>query len=119
MRCPSLIGIFISLGLSAQAPLVQEAPLRAHLALLADDLFEGRGSGQRGADLTVRYLETQLQVLGLKPAQGQSYRQAVRLSGTRAVEAQSSLRVLGGKSGCNRSPGSQQGVSKDCFPQRS
>jgi hypothetical protein len=35
--------------------------------LLADDLLEGRGTGQRGGDLTVRYLETQAAVLGLKP----------------------------------------------------
>jgi hypothetical protein len=29
------------------------------LSFLADDLFEGRGTGQRGGDLAVRYLETQ------------------------------------------------------------
>ena len=30
---------------------VEEAPLRAHLALLSSDSFEGRGTGQRGGDL--------------------------------------------------------------------
>eukprot|EP01032_Pedospumella_encystans_P025040 gene25040-28308_t len=40
-------------------PKVQEAPLRAHLAFLSSDLLEGRGTGQRGGDLTVAYLETQ------------------------------------------------------------
>ena len=39
---------------SQPAPLLAEAPLRAHLSFLADDLFEGRGTGQRGGDLTVR-----------------------------------------------------------------
>ena len=45
--------------LHGEAPQVREAPLRAHLAFLADDLLEGRGTGQRGGDLAVRYLETQ------------------------------------------------------------
>jgi hypothetical protein len=52
----------------AARPAVQEAPLRAHLAFLADDLLEGRGTGQRGGELAVRYLETQAAAIGLKPA---------------------------------------------------
>ncbi len=75
---------------------VMEAPLRAHLAFLADDLLEGRGTGQRGADLTVRYLETQLQALGLKPAKGAAYRQPVSLRGLRTRVDQSTLSFLGG-----------------------
>ncbi|UUZ54048.1 hypothetical protein LP419_37205 [Massilia sp. H-1] len=53
------------------APQVSEAPLRAHLDFLADDLLEGRGTGQRGGDLTVRYLETQAAAIGLKLSQRQ------------------------------------------------
>ena len=75
---------------------VLEAPLRAHLAFLSDDLLEGRGTGQRGAELTVRYLETQLQVLGLKPARGTAYRQPVALLGLRTRVEQSTLSFLGG-----------------------
>ena len=44
---------------SAQAATVKEAPLRAHLAFLSSDAVEGRGTGQRGGELTVTYLETQ------------------------------------------------------------
>jgi opacity protein-like surface antigen len=33
----------------AAQPVVQEAPLRAHLAFLSSDLLEGRGTGQRHA----------------------------------------------------------------------
>jgi len=95
---PSLLA---AIPLLAQAPLaheirVQEGPLRAHLAFLADDLLEGRGTGQRGAELTVRYLETQLQVLGLKPARGTSYRQPVPLLGLRTLTGRSTLSFLGG-----------------------
>jgi Zn-dependent M28 family amino/carboxypeptidase len=77
-------------------PRVQEGPLRAHLAFLADDLLEGRGTGQRGAELTVRYLETQLQNLGLQPAMGASYRQPVTLLGLQTLVAKSPLHFVGG-----------------------
>jgi Zn-dependent M28 family amino/carboxypeptidase len=62
-------------------PHVLEAPLRAHLSFLADDLLEGRGTGQRGGELTVRYLETQAAAIGLKPAADKGYRQKVELVG--------------------------------------
>jgi len=93
-----LLSVLATVGLLAQtpAPKVQEGPLRAHLAFLADDLLEGRGTGQRGAELTVRYLETQLQVLGLKPANGASYRQPVTLLGLKTLVDQSTLSFLGG-----------------------
>lgn len=86
-------------SLLAQTPVppkVQEGPLRAHLAFLADDLLEGRGTGQRGAELTVRYLETQLQSLGLRPGNGASYRQPVSLLGLKALPGRSTLSFLGG-----------------------
>lgn len=76
-------------------PLVAEAPLRAHLSLLADDLFEGRGTGQRGGALTVRYLETQLAALGLEPAVGKGYLQRVEVLGTRLDARASALRFEG------------------------
>ena len=95
-----MLPILATTSLLAQAthpvPPVQEAPLRAHLAFLADDLLEGRGTGQRGAELTVRYLETQLQTLGLKPAKGVSYRQPVALLGVRTLVGRSTLSFMGG-----------------------
>ena len=56
----------------AVLPQVEEAPLRGHLAFLSSDLLEGRGTGQRGGDLTVSYLENQAMAVGLKPANGKS-----------------------------------------------
>ena len=89
---------FLAFGsLLAQGPKVDEVALRAHLAFLADDVLEGRGTGQRGGELAVRYLETQLQVLGLAPANGVSYRQSVRLSGLRLDRGASGLAFLGPK----------------------
>jgi Zn-dependent M28 family amino/carboxypeptidase len=88
MRLP-LFAIAATLALQAgaqQAPKVTEAPLRAHLSFLADDLFEGRGTGQRGGDLAVRYLETQATIIGLKPLAGGGYRLPVRIEGTKLLE---------------------------------
>lgn len=78
-----LCALLIGSVLAAQGGKVDEGALRAHLAFLADDVLEGRGTGQRGGELAVRYLETQLQVMGLQAANGTSYRQTVRLSGVR------------------------------------
>src|SRR5262249_29169774 len=68
-----------------QAPVVKEAPLRAHLAFLADDLLEGRGTGQRGGDLAVRYLETQAAAIGLQPLPDGRYRQSAKFQGTKLL----------------------------------
>jgi Zn-dependent M28 family amino/carboxypeptidase len=73
------------------APTVHEAPLRAHLQFLSSDLLEGRGTGQRGAELAVAYLESQAIAAGLKPANGSSYRQSVKIAGVRATPQDSKV----------------------------
>ena len=83
---------------AASKPVVQESTLRAHLAFLSDDLLEGRGTGQRGGELTVAYLESQAMALGLKPGNGKSYRQAVKIAGVKAEPEASSIGLqVGGK----------------------
>jgi Zn-dependent M28 family amino/carboxypeptidase len=78
-------------------PSVAEAPLRAHLAFLADDLLEGRGTGQRGGELAVRYLEAQAAAIGLKSANGASYRQAVDMVGQKTLPGSALRFEAGGK----------------------
>ncbi|MDL2355923.1 MAG: M28 family peptidase [Pseudomonadota bacterium] len=73
------------------AATVHEAPLRAHLQFLSSDVLEGRGTGQRGGDLTVAYLEAQAMAAGLKPANGNSYRQSVKIAGVKAVPQDSKV----------------------------
>jgi len=80
-------------GGKAMQPIVQEAPLRAHLAFLSSDLLEGRGTGQRGGDLTVSYLENQAMAVGLKPVDGVTYRQLVKIAGVKTDAAASNLRM--------------------------
>jgi Zn-dependent M28 family amino/carboxypeptidase len=83
---------------AGKTAVVQEAPLRAHLQFLAGDLLEGRGTGQRGGDLTVAYLETQAMALGLKPGNGDSFRQPVLIAGVKTQPAESTLKLeAGGK----------------------
>ncbi|WP_020653569.1 M28 family peptidase [Massilia niastensis] len=80
----------------AQAATVKEAPLRAHLAFLSSDAVEGRGTGQRGGELTVTYLETQALAAGLKPANGASFRQPVKIAGVRSLPQQSNVGIVAG-----------------------
>ncbi|HZU54005.1 MAG TPA: M28 family peptidase [Holophagaceae bacterium] len=80
----------------AKAPGISERAIRAHLALLSDDLMEGRGTGQRGGDLTMLYLRTELARMGLKPANGNSYLQPVKIAGLRTDRAATQLSFTGG-----------------------
>ena len=78
----------------AQAATVKEAPLRAHLAFLSSDAVEGRGTGQRGGELTVTYLETQSAAIGLQPANNGSYRQPVKIAGVRSLPQKSNIGIV-------------------------
>src|SRR5689334_19284112 len=56
--------------------------IRAHVRFLADDLLEGRGTGQRGGDIAAEYIATQFALYGLKPAgDNGSYMQKVPMMG--------------------------------------
>ncbi len=99
MRPISLLAasLVLACGSVLAQPVVAEAPLRAHLAFLSDDLLEGRGTGQRGGDLTVRYLETQAAMIGLKPGNGNSYRQSVKMVGAQTRSTSYVQFEVGGK----------------------
>lgn len=62
--------------------------MRAHVQFLSDDLLEGRGPGVRGGDLAARYIASQFELLGLKPAGDDgTYFQAVNFKGVRTQPA--------------------------------
>jgi len=42
--------------------------IRAHMEFLADDLLEGRNTGERGYDIAANYFATQCKLMGLQPA---------------------------------------------------
>ena len=83
---------------ATDAPVVHEAPLRAHLMFLSSDLMEGRGTGQRGGDLTAAYLEAQAMAVGLHPANGNSFRQLVKIAGVKATPQDSTVTLEAGGS---------------------
>jgi Zn-dependent M28 family amino/carboxypeptidase len=62
--------------------------IRAHVKFLADDLLEGRGTGQRGGEIAAKYIATQFELYGLKPAgDNGSYMQKVPLVGITSLPA--------------------------------
>lgn len=62
------------------AKAIDETGFMQHVNILASDEYEGRAPSTPGGKKTVEYLEAQYQQLGLKPAFGNSYRQAVELN---------------------------------------
>jgi hypothetical protein len=57
---------------------LRKEPFRAHMAFLADDLLEGRGTGKRGHEIAALYVAAQFEAMGLKPAgQNGTYYQRV------------------------------------------
>jgi len=50
------------------ASMVRADALWAPLKILSDDLFEGRGTGRRGGELSVAYIASEFQMMGLEPA---------------------------------------------------
>jgi hypothetical protein len=73
--------------------------IRAHMAFLADDALEGRGSGSRGHALAAKYARSQFQVFGLRGgADGGGYLQPVPLRRGEVVPEESAV-VLDGPDG--------------------
>jgi len=49
---------------------VRDSAIEAHVRFLADDLLEGRGTGQRGHEIAARYVAAQFGQFGLLPGAG-------------------------------------------------
>lgn len=52
----------------AADPVFTPAAVRAHVEFLADDLLQGRNTGSEGHEIAARYVASQFDGLGLKPA---------------------------------------------------
>jgi len=73
----ALAGFVVTASAAPRAPPIDEPVYRAHIARLASDEFGGRKPGTEGEKLTLDYLESEFRKLGLKPANGESFRQEV------------------------------------------
>jgi hypothetical protein len=56
--------------------------IRGHMAFLASDLLEGRGTGTRGYQLAAQYVAAQFDAAGLEPGSGDSYLQPIQFRRT-------------------------------------
>ena len=77
----------------ASLPDISGNAIQAHVALLADDLYEGREAGKRGYLLASKYVATQFRTLGLKPGNDDSFFQTVPFQVARIVDGSRSLRI--------------------------
>jgi Zn-dependent M28 family amino/carboxypeptidase len=72
MTIPSfVVAAAVCVGMAAwadQKPKVEAANIREYVKKLADDEFEGRGTGQKGGDAAAEWVAKQLESFGLKPA---------------------------------------------------
>jgi Zn-dependent M28 family amino/carboxypeptidase len=82
----------VALGVEA----ITEASYRRHVEILASDEFGGRAPGSPGEQLTVDYLVSNFEDLGLKPANGDSYIQHVPLSVNEVINSPA-LIISGGE----------------------
>jgi hypothetical protein len=85
--CSSLYGARADEADAALKTIKPEA-IRADMRFLADDLMEGRGTGTRGHEVAARYVASQLEGMGLKPAgENGSYYQEVPIRSLTVDEA--------------------------------
>ncbi len=79
---------------------VAEADYRRHIETLASDAYEGRKPGSAGEAKTLDYIEGEFRRLGLKPGNGDSYRQPVPLVEiTAATDAKLTISGAGASAG--------------------
>lgn len=72
-------------------PAIRVTHMRADLEFLASPELEGRVSGERGSDVAARFIATEFEKAGLKPANGNSYFQPFDLLAYQTDPAASEL----------------------------
>jgi len=79
--CTVLLALAI-VRLSAQnnAASTPEAAICRHIEILASDAYQGRRPGTPGEEKTIRYVEEQFRLAGLRPGNGDSYLQKIPLA---------------------------------------
>ena len=97
----SLFAVTCHGGEAQRAPEISADRIKAHVAYLASDRLEGRGTGTRGEFLATEYLAAEFQKAGLKPiGERGTYFQPVPL--VRVITSpQSTLRAVKGETTLN------------------
>ena len=82
----------------AEEPAFSADRVKAHVAFLADDLLEGRGTGTRGHEIAMRYVASQFAAYGLTPAgKDGSWYQPVTLSEASPSSVPASVTITAAK----------------------
>ncbi|MCI4590925.1 M20/M25/M40 family metallo-hydrolase [Sphingobium sp. BYY-5] len=77
-------------------PAFSPAAVRAHVEFLADDLLKGRDTGSEGHEIAARYVASQFDGLGLKPAGDDgSWLQRITFQKTERAQTPATLTVTG------------------------
>lgn len=84
-------------GLESALEAITVEDMKAHISVLASDDFQGRAPSTEGEEKTISYLAEQFRLIGLKPANGDSYFQEVSLMKLTADRSMK-LDISGGKS---------------------
>ncbi len=74
---------------------IRPAAIRAHMAFLADDLLEGRGTGTRGYEIAARYVAAQFDAMGLEPGVNGGWFQPVPLQRSEPIRDGSGVEIIG------------------------
>ena len=81
---------------SAADPVFTPAAMRAHVEFLADDLLKGRDTGSEGHEIAARYVASQFDALGLKPAgDAGSWLQRIAFQQTERTKTPATLTLTG------------------------
>ncbi len=84
-----------SFAQTATTPDFSADRFRSHVAFLADDLLEGRNTGERGYDIAARYVATRFEALALKPGVNGSWYQQIPFVQYRLGETPARLTIGG------------------------
>lgn len=75
---PVTVDDYVAANLEPGLAVIDSATLRSHVAILADDYMEGRGTGTRGEERAIAYIREQMEAIGLEGgAPGGGFFQAV------------------------------------------
>lgn len=103
MALAAMTALLLPTALPAQSPApvaadpaFTPAAMRAHVEFLADDLLQGRDTGSEGHEIAARYVASQFDGLGLKPAGDQgSWLQRITFQKTEFGKTPATLTVTG------------------------
>ena len=103
VRISKLIIVFIcsisTLTVSAQSSssiaTITAADLESHVTFLASPLLMGRKNGEKGLEIAAEYIAAQAKLIGLKPANGNSYFQSYTITNSEKVETMTLRNVAG------------------------